>query len=192
MKKLKSEIRKKAIKNRSSLSNADVRSMSKKISRLLFEQTVFKQAKTVLFYASFNNEVLTDEMIGQAVKEGKIVGLPVVDEEKKMLKVKQVNCLDNLNKECLGIRQPSNDFPDISPSKIDVVIVPGCCFDKKGFRVGYGGGYYDRFLSGLKVIKIGLAFESQIVDSLPVELHDQQLNGLITEKKLYNFSMPIF
>lgn len=187
--KSKNKLRKKAIEERSSISTADIELMSEKICSLLSEQNAYKQAKVILFYASFNNEVSTDKMIERAISDKKIVGLPVVNEENKTMSVKQANCLDDLKVKCLGVRQPAWELPDIDPARLDLVIIPGCCFDKKGYRLGYGGGYYDRFLSTLdnKAVKAGLAFESQVLDCLLVEYHDQKLDILITEKKVYSF-----
>lgn len=186
----KNELRKKAIQERSSISAANIELMSEKIGSLLRKHNVYKQAKIILFYASFNNEVSTDKMIENTISDKKIVGLPVVNEEKKTMSVKQANCLEDLKVKCLGVRQPAWELPDIDPEKLDLVIIPGCCFDKQGYRLGYGGGYYDRFLSTLdkKAVRVGLAFESQVFDCLPIEYHDQKLDVLITEKNVYHFS----
>ncbi|HVT54717.1 MAG TPA: 5-formyltetrahydrofolate cyclo-ligase [Xanthobacteraceae bacterium] len=84
-----------------------------------------------------------------------------------------------------GIREPAPDAPEVDP---DILLVPFAAFDRRGYRVGYGAGYYDRTIAGLKakkkVVTIGFGLEAQEVDACPVEAHDQKLDFLITEKGL--------
>ena len=75
---------------------------------------------------------------------------------------------------------------EFNPDKLDLVIVPGIAFDKKGHRIGYGYGYYDRFLKTIKkkAVKIGLAFDFQLIESIPEEEHDVPMNIVVTDKEI--------
>ena len=186
----KKDIRKKAIRDRNCLSAVEIALKSKTIEKKLTALKAYQESKTIMFYASYNNEVKTDGMIETALCSGKSVCLPVAIKEEKRLKIKRILNLSELKTGNYGIREPKIDLPDVTLEEVNLVLVPGCCFDEKGFRLGYGGGFYDRFISDLgnKVVKVGLAFQIQIVDSLPCEEHDQPIDVLITENNVYDFS----
>lgn len=186
---LKKEIRKKIIKKRNELSFAEIEEKSKAVEALLFQQDFYKKSQTILFYASFNSEVKTDEIIKQAINDGKTVSLPIVINEEKKLEIKNILDLTNLEISPFGIREPNNSLPNVSPADLDLVVIPCCCLDKRGNRIGYGGGYYDRFLASLSsgVFKVALAYEIQIIDELPCEDHDFPVDAIITEKGVYRF-----
>jgi 5-formyltetrahydrofolate cyclo-ligase len=87
-----------------------------------------------------------------------------------------------------GLRQPRRGAPELPPTQIDrtldAVIVLGLGFDRRGFRLGYGSGYFDRFLAGRELLTIGLAFDEQLVDRLPVEAHDVPMRLVVTPSEL--------
>ena len=87
-----------------------------------------------------------------------------------------------------GILEPVKII-EKSPNKIDLIIVPGIGFDKRGNRLGHGKGYYDKLLRKLKTIKIGLAFELQIVDQIPTDENDVPVDLIITEERIINLSL---
>jgi len=140
------------------------------IGNKLFQMQEFQKAETILFYASFDGEVETFEMMKRAQKLGKKIGLPkIVENEKKIIPTPVASLEEDLAIGPYGIKQPKTD-----PAKawtgdcFDMVIVPGVAFDKKNNRLGRGEGYYDRFLETLPshIPAVGLAFDFQIVDSL--------------------------
>lgn len=137
----------------------------------LFSSREYREAKTILFYASFDGEVDTSGMLRQAFKDGKAVALPVMLEAKKTIIPSLVFDLDKeLGIGPYGIMQPQKDYlRPVDLSDIDLVIVPGAAFDKQGNRLGRGKGYYDRFLKTLppKTPTIGLAFSFQVTKKLP-------------------------
>ena len=158
-------------------------SKSRSIHDKLFKMPEFQNAATVLFYASFDGEVNTFEMINQAKKLGKTIGLPRIIQSRNML----IPTLLNLSEDVLedgpyGTKQPSAQSPTMDMADLDVVIVPGVAFDRQKNRLGRGGGYYDRFLKTLHNIPtIGLAFDFQIVDHLPFqEAHDVAVSCVLT------------
>lgn len=151
----------------------------------LFRLAEFRKAETVLFYASFDGEVETFEMMRDAQKLGKTIGLPgIVAGERKIAPAAVASLDADLEIGPYGIKQPKSGAAE--PLKIDcldMVIVPGAAFDKRNNRLGRGGGYYDRFLGSLPshIPTVGLAFDFQIVDSLPsLEEHDISVSFVLT------------
>lgn len=151
----------------------------------LFRMKEFQEAETILFYASFDGEVETFGMIRESLKLGKEIGLPrFTERDKKIIPAAVASIESDLETGPYGIRQPKADLLKRFPSDgLDMVIVPGVAFDKNNNRLGRGGGYYDRFLSGLppRVKTIGLAFDFQIVDSISfLEEHDVSVSCVLT------------
>lgn len=157
---------------------------SARIREKLFQDPDFASSKTVLFYASFEGEVDTFDMMRQALADGKQVGLPRVNIQTKEIIPKRITRLEeDLEHGPYNIKQPRNDVAqDISIQEIDLVVVPAVAFDRKGYRLGRGAGYYDRFLKNFpsEIPRIGLAFDFQILDDLPVENHDLPVTKVIT------------
>lgn len=180
----KNDIRKMFLKKLKTQKEVDRLRKSSLILKKLFSFLGYKRAKNILFYASFDAEVETKEMIRQALKDGKAVCLPVILEEQKSIIPSRVSDLDKeLSTGPYGIMQPHKDYlKPVALSDIDLVIVPGVAFDKAGNRLGRGKGYYDRFLKTLsaKTPTIGLAFDFQVVERLPfVSPHDVAVKKVI-------------
>jgi len=172
---------------RHSLSPEAIRQKSLAIARQVFRLPEVAAASRLMFYAAVNSEVDTWPMIKQALRENKLVCLPAVEKSTRLLQAFQVRDLEqDLRVGSLGIREPRNDrCPIFTPQDLQVVIVPGVGFDLEGFRLGYGGGYYDRFLRQVPKAKfIALAFECQIVPRLPREEHDIPVHVLVTKERV--------
>jgi 5-formyltetrahydrofolate cyclo-ligase len=150
----------------------------------VFALVDFKNAKTILFYASFNGEVDTFAMMAKAKEMKKNVVLPItLMREEKIIPVLTDNFAKELESGPYGIKQPRYNKEKVLKAKdIDAVIVPAVAFDKKNYRLGRGKGFYDRFLADIseKTVSIGLAFDFQVVDDLPHEEHDIRVNHVIT------------
>ena len=156
---------------------------SQLIGDKLFELAAIKKAKTVLFYASLPGEVDTFAMIKKTIELQKRICLPVVMQNQREMIPTLIKTLADLENGVYGIPQPRrNSLLDVPLEEIDAVIVPGVAFDKSHNRLGRGKGYYDRFLIQLpkKTTTIGLAFDFQLIDSLPIEEHDVPLSCVIT------------
>lgn len=153
---------------------------SRIIANKLFRTGVFKKAKKILFYVSFEGEVNTEGMIKKALKLGKIIAVPVCIKN-RMIKP----CLLKENAELVkgpyGTREPVGK-ECLCPGDIDLALVPGLAFDAKGNRLGRGKGYYDRFLKRLPhtAVSIGLAFDFQILSCIPTTKHDVAVNRIIS------------
>lgn len=140
---------------------------------------IFKQAKTIGIYASIKQEVYTLDCIKKWCNIKKI-SLPRV--ESKEIKFYQIVDMSQLQKGKFGVLEPQTKNL-VNPDAIDVLIIPLVAFDKCNHRIGYGGGFYDRYLQGYKGVKIGIAFSMQEVECISVEEHDIPLDIIINENK---------
>ena len=179
-------MRRQGILKRKSFPQAEVLEKSRKIMAKLLNQEEFIEAETVMFYMAKNGEVETKEMIKEALRGKKRVVIPEVKEE-NLIPKEIKNLSKDLKKGSFGIMEPKGKRLKIVPVKeIDLVVVPGIFADLKKHRLGYGRGYFDRFLSHLSKGKktIGLFFDSQIVKKLPAFEHDRALDRILTEKRI--------
>lgn len=183
----KNSLRKSVLSFRSSLDKNDVLSMSADIFRQFLSIEKIRHASRFMLYVDFRNEVATREIISDLLDLGKEVYLPVTLKNEKKLIPKRIFSLDDLVPGAYGILEPRIDAPTIDNSLLDVVIVPGSVFDKNGYRTGYGGGYYDRFLESTDALKVGVCFDFQLVDDVFPENHDKRMDFIITEKSILSF-----
>ncbi|MFQ5780381.1 MAG: 5-formyltetrahydrofolate cyclo-ligase [Nitrospiria bacterium] len=182
----KKEIRSKLLHLRRGLTAAAREEKSREITKRLLVMPVFSAAQSIHFYLSNPKEVQTDSMIREALRVGKRIVVPVVHPEDRSLSFSELADF-NPNKMQLGpfgIRHPRPPFiKEVALSEVDLWIVPGVAFDSCGSRIGYGGGYYDRVLSHVKEEVIGLAFECQMVEGLPIDENDRPVDKVITERR---------
>lgn len=179
---------------RASLTFEEVLEKSKRIKEKLFSLPEFKRAKIVAFYVAKEHakEVRTQEMIVETIKLGKRVLVPfVVGDE---IEFSEISGLGDLQPGAFGILEPRMEIrKPVSPDQIELIVVPGVVFDLKGRRIGYGRGFYDRFLSRLLSVKpdvyiVGLAFEIQLVEDIPNQKSaDVPVKILITEERVLRF-----
>lgn len=183
--KTKEKIRHNILSKRNKLSQTDVKSCSRNIFRRLAAIREFKNARTIMFYVSKDNEVATMPIIKYAIKHKKNVCVPNIDIKKRVLHPVSIKNPENdLHRGHFGILEPLFNINKIvSLKKIDLIIIPGIAFDLSGHRLGWGKGYYDRFLEKAKENhKIGLVFDFQIVKELPKDRHDVPVDIVVTEK----------
>jgi 5-formyltetrahydrofolate cyclo-ligase len=154
-----------------------------KIRKLLLSLPEFRRAKRILFYVSVRSEVDTRAMISESMRMGKKVAVPITEAETRSLSISE---LDETNKDmepgAFEIPEPS--YPIIiSPESIDLMVIPGVAFDRSGNRIGYGMGFYDRFLSDLRkdIPRIALAYGFQIVSGIPGYSGDVRMHKIVTE-----------
>lgn len=144
----------------------------------------FVSAHTVLLYASaFAEEIETNRMLSYALEAGKRVVCPLVDRRQQRLRLYEVpEGSNSLRISDYGIPEPDTTLPEVMPAELDWVLVPGVAFNSDRFRLGRGGGYYDRLLPKLRTDaqRWALAFDVQWVQNLPVEPHDQPLTGIVS------------
>jgi len=180
--KKKIQIRREIQKIRDSMPRNDKESKDKKILNFLFNWNIYQEAKTIFCYVSFRSEINTLDIIKDALTRGKRVCVPKVLPEMNLMKpflIKDPN--KDLKKGFYGILEPDEKCPEVNPEEIDLIIVPGLAFTHEGYRIGYGGGFYDRFLSNSESITCSLAYDFQLYDELPVKDFDIPVDYLITE-----------
>ncbi len=141
---------------------------------------------SIFSYIHFRSEVKTNKIIQSLLEKNKEVSLPKTYIKEKLIKAVQIKDLNNLQAGAYGILEPEEKFKPILSEKLDCIIVPGAVFDRSGGRIGYGGGFYDRFFEKVsaKTIKIGLAFDFQLKKKIPQEEHDIPLDIIITDKEI--------
>ena len=179
---MKNQLKASIIEKRYSLPKDEISEKSNKIKNNLFNLDSYKKSKAIMFFVSFNSEVNTHEMIKEALKS-KIVVVPKVFSHE--IEPSVIIDFDNLIPSGkFGILEPIEAMK-IAYKNIDLVLVPGIVFDKEGHRIGYGFGYYDKFLKKMpKAIKIGLAFDFQLIDKIPREMHDMPVDMVVTEERV--------
>jgi 5-formyltetrahydrofolate cyclo-ligase len=170
---------------REGLSTEDKDKRDRAIYNNIIQSKEFIEAKCIFIYVSYKNEVDTHTIIKTALSEGKIVCVPKIISLKEGMKVLKIRDFDELKASSYGILEPEQVLEEniVSPWNIDLVYTPGVAFDLKGGRIGYGGGFYDRFLSSLKkqVPKFALAYSFQIFQNVPMDENDQRVDGVISE-----------
>jgi len=146
-----------------------------------------KELQSIMAFVSMKNEVNTHLLIDRLIDHGKIVLAPVMDKiTKGLLPYRLIDNKNELVRNDYGIYEPHPHVCELFPvEKIELVLVPGLAFDRNGYRVGYGGGYYDRFLKQCpQAIWLGLAYENQLVDYIPHKEWDVPVNMIVTEERM--------
>jgi 5-formyltetrahydrofolate cyclo-ligase len=164
------------LEKRNRLYASEIVKRSKRIQEFVINSTEFQPVKVVGAYFAFGSEVKTDLIIERARLLGKKIALPRVKEDK--ITFYELSSSKYLIRGRFGIMEP---VPYKRVSKIDLLVVPGIAFDKKGYRLGYGKGYYDRLLSGKRTFSIGLAYSFQLLENLPHDRYDKRLNAIASE-----------
>ncbi|MEW8973496.1 MAG: 5-formyltetrahydrofolate cyclo-ligase [Tissierellaceae bacterium] len=185
---IKKQIRQEILEKRRKLKNIDHKNFSETITSSVLNSSYYKNANTIMTFISFSDEVNTHDFIRKAISDGKRVTVPITFPKTREIKASHILDFGELELGYYNILTPKKEFIRfIPPEEIDLIIVPGVAFDKNGYRVGYGGGYYDRFLSNLpNVVTIGIAFELQMIDEVPKDKFDIPVNFIFTEKKVIN------
>lgn len=188
---MKKEFRKRVISERKNQTSEFINKNSSIITEKILEMDCIKEANTIMLYLDFNNEVKTDHLITKLISLRKTVASPItLKKEHKLIPAQITDPINGLTVNTFGsynIREPKPDCsPTINVKDLDVVIVPAVAYDKNCYRLGYGGGFYDRFLVNLRpdAKTIGIAFDLQIFDEVPREPHDAQLDFIITESQI--------
>lgn len=141
-----------------------------------------KNSSNIMCFVSFNNEVDTHVFIKYLINNKKNVYIPLIDSKNKIMNISKINSFDELEEGYYGILEPKKEFIRIADSSVlDIIITPGVVFSKDNYRIGYGGGYYDKFFSNMntKALKIGLCYKEQIVKKVPTEKYDVAVDYII-------------
>ncbi len=189
---LKADLRKQVLAQRDALDAAERKSLSERITARLFELDSWRNAGCVMAYVGFGSEIDTTRFVADTLSRGKTLVLPRVERGNRALKLYEVRDPENqLEAGVLGIRQPRADLcPEILAAQIDFVLVPGVAFTRRCERLGYGGGFYDRFILSLapRPALVAAAFSLQVLPELPTSETDQRVDLVMTEDAEYRAS----
>ncbi|MBQ6864083.1 MAG: 5-formyltetrahydrofolate cyclo-ligase [Clostridia bacterium] len=183
---LKMRLRNEAKQYRSALSEQEKERLDKKIANKLLSLWSFREADTIFAYMSTGIEIGTDEIIAKAWELGKKVAVPRCIPGTRHMQFYYITDYSQLENGSFGVREPIPDkcIPATDSSNA-ICVVPALVFDKNCYRLGYGKGYYDRFLSGFEGSAVGLCYESCRNDALPHGKYDKSLDLFITETRIY-------
>lgn len=180
----KSGLRKEFLRKRRSLSAPTVTSKSDQIFRNVIKLKELNLAQNFLVYLPIGNEVDTKEIIKHLILQKSVVFVPAFLKSLNIYKVAKFTSFDDLEPGPFKILQPKN-ISVVGTDLINIALIPGMGFDKHGVRLGYGRGVYDMLLADFRGLKIGLAYDFQIVERIPKEEHDLVVDMMITESRIY-------
>ena len=183
------------LKQRRAYNIAEKTSAEQRMLEYLQDWEVIKQAEKIHIFISKADEPDTTLIIESAWKSGKTVAVPCLLPGTFELFHSKLESFDNLFSGALGVLEPSPEVRiKMNPESFDLVIIPGVAFDRSGGRLGYGKGYYDRFLEQTCAFLLAIAFDFQVIEKVPTEKHDVLMNGILTEDgiiELSNLKMPV-
>lgn len=184
----KKELRKKIIAERDRMTAEEIAAGSALIAARLYQLPEFEKSGTIMFFISFGSEVDTRPMVEETIRRGKVALAPkAVPQSRELIPSRILDWDADLVAGYYNIPEPrAETLRPFVPGQIELLIVPGVAFDQQGNRLGYGGGYYDRFFALLKpgVPLVALIFDLQLVPAVPVERWDRRVDFIITEKRL--------
>jgi len=188
---MKNIIRKEVLKERDALSKIEIEEKSAVIFESLKSQKTFSSAENILSFMNFGSEVNTKKINEYLIENKGFVILPKVDMKTMTMTLYKINHFDAFECSKYGIWEPvEHAYPIFKPSELDFIVCPGVVFDKLGYRIGYGGGFYDRLLQSIKsdCHTVGIGFELQVRAKVPKEDYDQKIQALITEETIRYFN----
>ena len=182
---IKQDIREEVLSIRAQMPEETWQQKSDSIIARLKETDFFQKADTVHTYISMNKrrEVCTDQLLNYLLESGKKVVVPITNFSNGTLSHTEIDKTSDLETNKWGVSEPRT-FNPVDVDELDVVIIPMAAADKSGNRLGYGKGFYDRFLSETKAKKVGLVFDEFLFDEIPVEEFDVKLDVIITEERV--------
>ena len=176
---MKSELRKQVLQEMKALSQEQKQAIDQALTERLLQHPFYQEAKVIATYLSFPHEFQTQELIEQALKDGKKVLIPKTYPKGRMDFV--VYDLQQLVKTSFGLLEPQGDLEIVDASQIDLIHVPGLAFTTEGYRIGYGGGYYDRYLEYFSGHTLSTIYPCQIQDFIP-ENHDIPVQEVLIDE----------
>ena len=177
---MKSELRKQVLQEMKAIPRTQKVTMDLALTERLLQHPFYQEAKIIATYLSFPHEFQTQELIEQALKDGKKVLIPKTYSKGRMDFV--VYDPQQLVKTSFGLLEPQGDLEVVDASQIDLIHVPGLAFTREGYRIGYGGGYYDRYLKHFTGHTLSTVYPCQIWDFIP-EDHDIPVQEVLIDER---------
>ncbi len=182
----KRALRSELIARRARLGPDERAEKSRAVAELIEQLAAFRDADVVALYAALGTEVDAAEIVRRAVARGVRVAFPRAGADRRLAFA--VCAPGALVRGPLGAAEPPASAPALDPRDLGCVVMPGVAFSEDGLRLGRGGGYYDATLRALPgVARVGLAFDVQIVPTLPREAHDAPMDAVVTERRVLSF-----
>lgn len=182
--KRKETLRKSMLVSLSKLSTLKRHKIEKELHKQLFSSTFWSHAETVGLTLSQDIEWDTRTIVEQAWKESKRVCVPKTIHQRKELHFYEIKDFDQVVLGYFNIEEPDPEKTKrVRKESIDLLIVPGVLFNRQGYRIGFGGGYYDRFLQSYAGTRLSLIHSNQFLDDLPIENHDIPVQFILTENE---------
>ena len=189
IRKHKTEIREYYLAKRRGMDTAEREEKNEKICKHMLSSATFRYADIILMFYPKPDEIDIRHIAEAALAAGKKIAFPRCNPEDHTMIFHYVSSLDELCPGSYNIMEPDASLPAFTPETAEsanvVCIVPAVVFDKKGYRIGYGGGYYDSYLAGFRGTKIGFAYRDFIDNSVPHGRFDLTVDVMITERGLY-------
>ncbi|HOI77278.1 MAG TPA: 5-formyltetrahydrofolate cyclo-ligase [Methanofastidiosum sp.] len=182
----KSELRARIKEEMANLDYAKKGIMDEKIRKTIYSLEEYCSANTIFTYVSKDKEVDTIDLITHSMILGKAVCVPLTKKEDNSLEIREIEDLRDLKIGNFDILEPNENTKSTNPEEIELLFIPGLAFGGRCERLGRGGGYFDRFLMSTRGLKVGLAYEFQVFDSLPIQKHDIKMDRIITNKRIIN------
>ena len=176
---MKAELRKQVLQEMKAIPREQKQAMDQALTDQFLKHPFYQEAKVIATYLSFPHEFQTQELIEQALKDGKKVLIPKTYPKGRMDFV--VYDLQQLVKTSFGLLEPQGDLEIVDASQIDLIHVPGLAFTTEGYRIGYGGGYYDRYLEYFSGHTLSTIYPCQIQDFIP-ENHDIPVEEVLIDE----------
>lgn len=180
---MKSKIRSEYKLLRSEMTKEDVDKKSDIAQNNFLNTDIYKNSKCIMLYMPLGNETATQKIIDKAFSDGKCVAFPVTDEKSGIITAYLAEKDTKFKKGGFSVFEPELK-QTANVLDIDTVLVPGIAYDRKGARVGFGKGCYDRFLEGLNVVKVGFCYEAQLCNDIETDEYDILMDYIITEKEI--------
>lgn len=177
----KAELRRTAREQRRALLPENRRRQSEAVCRLLQSSKVYQSAGVLLGYLAAGEELSVDALLWEAVRAGKALYLPRCLNDAGEMAFYRVSSPKEIERGMFGICEPIAGLPQYDPQQAALLLVPGICFDHVGYRLGYGKGYYDRFLPKTNAFSVGICYNELRVPALPVGAWDVPVSALCTE-----------
>lgn len=178
----KRTLRKLILEKRDAVAMSTRKKWDEEVFKRIIHNEFYINSNIIFTFVSFGSEVNTHQIINLALNDNKIIYVPKIKSKEKGIEIFRINSLSDLKTGYFGILEPSENCSAANSSNIDLILMPGVAFDRQGGRLGYGAGFYDGFLTKMSknVAKVALAYQLQVVDTVPMESSDIRIDGIIT------------
>ena len=184
----KLSLRKRLKAERKAFDLQEVQTSSCKVAELVAQTTFFQQADCLMAYLAFGKELSVDELIRKAWAAGKKICVPYICSDTEMVAV-ELQSFDKLTLDRYGIRSVAEPVKVVPPEELQLILVPGVAFSRKGERLGMGAGYYDRYLAKASgAIRCGIAYEKLLQAAIPTDQYDLPMDYVVAENSIFQIS----